>query len=375
MPDGNVHRRLKTPLVSIGTICAAGLVALVATPLLKGPVAAAAEPWPVQNTLYGKPDKASGEPQGETATDVSGLACAPPAGTKRLCLLVDDESQGAQIAIIGDGQIIAGDVIRLSRETFDSKAVELDPEAVAYAKGAFYVIGSHGRARHENDPKKAAKNAAKAKASRHLFRVVLAPGTVDLKTGKLSAPPGLTESAALEPFFKQDTQLSPKYDVALADGGLTIEGLAVADDQLTIGFRGPIVGGKAVILDLPLAILFESSPGTANSTLVDLGTDTAGSPRGIRDLVAFQGDFVGIAGPMLDPSDEQYEIKEGDYALFWWHRGSKPILFALKGYGAKVKPEALMPLDMQERTLHSWLLFDGPQNGKLTAIDTTFAAQ
>jgi len=62
-------------------------------------------PWKVHNKLLGKPKDAAGL-ESKKSEDVSGIACAA-SGFPRLCLIVDDETQGAQIVIVNDGDLIA----------------------------------------------------------------------------------------------------------------------------------------------------------------------------------------------------------------------------------------------------------------------------
>jgi hypothetical protein len=105
--------------------CGIGRLLVAAILICSGAAAAQDEPaWPVQGTLFGKNDKQS--------KDVSGIACNSPAGFPRSCLLVDDESQGAQIVIVQDGEIVAGQVVPLIDDRYDDELLELDGEGVAF---------------------------------------------------------------------------------------------------------------------------------------------------------------------------------------------------------------------------------------------------
>jgi hypothetical protein len=97
---------------------------LALAPLVAATMAQAAPPWTVEGKLIGKPKDG-----GKQATDVSGLACAPAEGTTRLCLIVDDESQGAQVVILREGRLRAGERIRLSRATLDTSRSSSTPKA------------------------------------------------------------------------------------------------------------------------------------------------------------------------------------------------------------------------------------------------------
>jgi Protein of unknown function (DUF3616) len=351
-----------------GTWKFGSLALIVITPLAYSALASSATPgpWTVQGKLHGKPKDG-----GQVATDISGLACAPIAGATRLCLIIDDESQGTQLVILNMGRLLAGDTIRLSNDMLGSKPLELDAEGVAYADGFFYVVGSHGRPRHE-EGKPEAEIKAKTLATRHLYRVDLSNADIDLKTGAMKASPAVLESASLDPYIKADHRLA-NADLPLNKNGLTIEGLAVRDKILTLGFRGPSASGASIVLGIPLSALFQAKPGQGASMTLPLGTDTSGKARGIRDLSVAGGGFVGIAGPVTDPADESYSIRRGDYALFWWDGRSAPVLRDLDGYDVQAKPEAIMPLRMDGHKLSVLLLFDGPLNGMPTAVDVSFS--
>ncbi|MFD0938877.1 DUF3616 domain-containing protein [Methylobacterium trifolii] len=292
---------------------------------------------------------------------MSGIACASDVEFPRICLVADDESQGAQIVILRDGNLVAGRFIRLLDAAYEGKPLELDAEGVAYADGAFYVIGSHGRPRHETGAE--AKNAAKAEATRHLFRIRFDRNAVDLKTGRLEGEPEIAGTSALSGIIAAIPALAPFHDKALEDGGLTIEGVAVRDGRLHAGLRGPVLkDGSAAIVSVPLAGLFEDKPGTGTLATVALGPDSRGQPRGVRDLVAMPDGFLILAGPMLDPDDGA--VAKGDYTVFSWSGAGVPKKrLDLASYGHKVKPEALVPLDRRDDGVRALVFFDGPDEG------------
>src|SRR5262249_45578227 len=89
-------------------------------------------PWEVHGKLIGKPENLNGS-ESKKSKDVSGIACATTTGFPRICLIADDETQGAQIVILEDGKLIAGDFVRLIDDSFAGKPLELDAEGVAFA--------------------------------------------------------------------------------------------------------------------------------------------------------------------------------------------------------------------------------------------------
>jgi len=97
--------------------------------------------WQIQGQVRGKPKDKFGKTY-ERSKDVSGIACEAKPDYPRLCLIVDDETQGVQIIILKKDKMIAGDFIRLTQDSYEGKPLNFDGEGVAYADGAFYVMGS-----------------------------------------------------------------------------------------------------------------------------------------------------------------------------------------------------------------------------------------
>jgi hypothetical protein len=103
---------------------------------------------------------------------------------------------------------------------------------------------------------------------------------------------------------------------------------------------------------------------------LDLGKDTSGNLRGIRDLVASTDGFIVIAGPVNDPA-EGTGVRTGDYSLVWT-KGSAIVGRAdLPGFGPEVKPEAVVPLGDTGVGSRVLLLFDGPTDGHPTPFMPT----
>ncbi|HEY5870943.1 MAG TPA: DUF3616 domain-containing protein [Candidatus Tectomicrobia bacterium] len=230
-------------------------------------------------------------------------------------------------------------------------------------------VSAAGRARRErNNPKKEAKNEAKADASRHVFRVRFDIHAVS-DDGRLTGAVEITPSTALPTFIQSEPALAHKFNTALADNGLTIEGVAVRDGVLYAGMRGPVRdNGDAVLLSVPLAALFSGEKGETRPYFLNLGKDTMSNARGVRDLVAFGNGFLVLAGPVQDPPHG--EIKDGDYAVFWWDgTSSYKNLKDVHAYGKEIKPEAFIPLERKDKKLGVLLFFDGPDEGTPRAVD------
>jgi hypothetical protein len=323
-------------------------------------VAADPTPWPVSGKLLGK--------QGKKAKDVSGIACSATDGLPRMCLLVDDEAQGAQIVIVKEGEVVAGEFIPLIDDMFAGEPLELDGEGVGFADGSFYVIGSHGHPRDKNKKldkvKDAAKIAASINASSQVIRLRFAPQAVG-EDGGLKAAPNITRSAELAKLLAANATLQPFVNQRLDENGLTIEGVAVRNGRLYAAMRAPLLDGNEVaILSVALRALFDGAP--ADPKLDRLGLEAG---RGIRDLVAFDGGFLVLAGPSAEA--------KGTYSLYFWDGGNKPKPLAdlptlTDDDGDQLKAEAVLPLDRSATKLRVLVFFDGAKEGAPRPIEISY---
>ncbi len=330
------------------------LLALTALFSATAPVAANdTGEWKVEGELVGKKDK--------VAEDLSGIACATDSGFPRTCLLIDDEQQSAQVVILTDGAITAGALIPLIDDKFDGKPVELDGEGVAFADSFFYVIGSHGRPRHDKDAPDQAKEIARVAAG-----LAAASKLVRLKfnsaSGAIAPEPNVPPSLALSRLIEAEALFAPSTGKELEDGGVTIEGVAVVGQRLFAGFRGPVIDDKsAVILSAALGHFFEGQTADAKLHLLPLGAG-----RGVRDLAVFDKGILVLAGPMRDIG--------GTYSVYWWDGvgNNAKLLMDLPNFvsdkGKQWKPEALMPLDRDATSVRVLVLLDSAKQGKPRAL-------
>lgn len=346
----------------IGRSLACLLLASLSTPVI------AEDAWKVEGELRGKPKK-NRPAEFKSSKDVSGIACDSGKTLPRLCLVADDETQGVQVVLLKKRKLVAGGFIKLTNAQYDGKPVELDAEGVAFEAGRFYVIGSHGRARHEESSAEEDENNAKAAASRQLFRITLPASAVDLKTGKIVDKPDIKSSSALVTVLSGLDQIKEFYDQPLTNNGLTIEGLAVRDQRLFIGMRGPVLGADAIVLSMDESAAFDGRRPEPTLHRLALDTDTSGKPRGVRDLARYRDGFLVLAGPVNDPP-EGTRIRTGDYSIYFWDGNSRTDRRVdLESYGVKTKPEALLPLDGDADRVRVLLMFDGPENGSPISLE------
>jgi hypothetical protein len=341
------HEVKTMPLANLGRIAAIGCVLLM---LLLGPAPGKDnDSWKVKPDVIGKDD--------EPSEDVSGIACATSQGFPRSCLIIDDNLQAAQFVELKEGKLVPGETIKLIGNKFKKKKLELDGEGVAFSKGFFYIIGSHGHPRDSDkklDPvKHRDKIDARIAASSQIVRFRAKDGA-DAKVERTS---NLKKVIAAESAFKGFV------DERLEENGVTIEGIAIKDNTLFAGFRGPVVKddegkSRAVVLSAPLDALFDGGRVQHEAFRLPLGQG-----RGVRDLSAFEGGILILAGPAAS--------EPGTYAIYWWDGKSQNAepLSELTQFSSKRKPEALLPLDKNGTKLRVLIMFDSDENGAPTAVE------
>ena len=303
--------------------------------------------WIVTGNLFGKA-KRDAPGDFHRAKDISGIACDRADGFPRNGLVIDDELQAAQLVIVKDGELIAGDRVPLITDMFDGVPIELDGEGVAFADGYFYVIGSHGHPRDKGealDPvRDAAKIAARIRACSRVFRI------------SAQVPREIKGTDALKGLLRALPEIAPFVDQPLDKNGLTIEGLAVRGPRAYVGLRSPLVSGKAGIVSASLAALFDDSPiPDTVLAIVDLGPG-----RGVRDIAFDGANFLVLAGP------SSYE--EVSFAIYEWDgAGPASLVVELQTYsgpgGETWKPEGLLALSRTAEGRRVLVLFDSAVGG------------
>ncbi|MGH2340648.1 DUF3616 domain-containing protein [Segnochrobactraceae bacterium EtOH-i3] len=332
------------------------LVALVLC--LPAGIVRAAEPqvWSVQGQLAGEMKKDGSGPK--VSRDISGIACIETDTFPRHCLVIDDEGQAAQSVTLGNGTLTAGVLVPVITDTYQRpngpKALELDGEGVAFADGAFYVIGSHGHPRKSDLP--ADETDARIKAASQIIRLP-APGPDRFGRPEISrALPGILEKVPA---------LAPFAGTRLQANGLTIEGVAVRGDRMLIGLRAPVLDGtRAPVLSVALAGLFGPDTGKVDKADPKLFALPLGADRGVRDLAPWGTGVLVLAGPSGDTGDA--------FAVYVWDGASNDARLlaelpaALTAGG--LKPEALLPLEQTGADLKVLILSDSGKNGAPVAV-------
>ena len=180
---------------------------------------------------------------------------------------------------------------------------EADIEAIDYGQGHLYVIGSHSFRRRRMKPELSVrKNRERLLEVQHeparnrLYRLAF-----DGQTGKV----GRAERIDLSKRLRKDPLLGLFYGLPSKENGIDIEGLAYRDEQLYLGFRGPVLRDNYV----PVMVLEFDRPKHYELRFVRL------DGQGIRDMVALRDGFLILAGPVNDAP--------GPFCLWWWDGGDQ----------------------------------------------------
>ncbi|TBY61023.1 DUF3616 domain-containing protein [Rhizobium leguminosarum bv. viciae] len=332
-----------------------GLVGLLATILLSQETLAADHQISPAHPLEVSP-KLSNEKEAE---NISGAACAVRDQKHASCLLIGDEVKFARFFTMNDDTLVPGNKLFLLPETYkDGKEIkeydETDAEGIAYSKpkdpndknsrGFYYLVGSHGL-----------NKSGELQPSRYFiyrFSVEQATGQAADLGSKDSPSTQVERSANLQKIIHGDPQLLEHEEDIPDKGGINIEGLAVAGDDLYIGFRGPLLDGQAVIASLPVGDAFDNPKAKLKKYSVFLGEG-----QGVRDIAAVDGGFLVLSGPQRDTS--------GPSSLCFWKPGSDPdhCFDVVKAGPDDSKPEALAVVDTTPDHYEVLIMSDGPRNG------------
>lgn len=195
---------------------------------------------------------------------------------------------------------------------------EVDVEGLAYGNYYLWVLGSHSIKRKKPDPEATPEaNLKRMKTlEREDNRYLL--GRIPLVDGQLyrECPhphqPDILLTAAQIKRKKRGNQLSRiladdphlgkylKANIPGKENGFDLEGIAVSDDRVFIGLRGPVLRGWAILIELFLKesskdiLKLDKSRGRYRKYFLDL------EGHGIRDLCFAGTDLLILAGPTMD---------------------------------------------------------------------------
>jgi hypothetical protein len=280
--------------------------------------------------------------------NLSGAACVPTTPKFKSCLIANDEKNYAQFFSIKENTLTPLKLILLSNAD-----EEMDAEGTAYADGFFYVTGSHGRSRKNNEDNKSSYTVVR-------FPVDTASGlpTFQFAADKVapqiqvSVPDRLRNVISQGDGHDNGDLLKKAYNKSLEkENGANVEGIAVRNKRMHLGFRGP-AGGFVLSVNAE-AVFSEAEKLEPHVNILGLG-DTAG----IRDLTAVDAGILVLAGP----------VNQGtDYAVWLWDGVSdnarQLAKLNLAGINKDGKAEILLPLEEDKSNIRVLVMFDSIENG------------
>ena len=224
---------------------------------------------------------------------------------------------------------------------------EIDIEGLAFEDNYFWLVGSHSIKRKNLNKDRGIgidegiKKLAKTEREGNRYMLARIPIVLD-DAGELTLrgsakSPGngshslaaaqlkgdakgndLTDALRGKDKEKDDDHLKKFMDIPGKDNGFDIEGLAIANDRIFLGLRGPALRGWAVILELALDLM------DSKLTLRDIGPSDRKYRKnflqldglGVRDLCFCGKDLLILAGPTMD--------LDGPFSIFRWRDAAGP---------------------------------------------------
>lgn len=175
--------------------------------------------------------------------------------------------------------------------------VEVDMEGMTAEGSSLYIVGSHSLARKATDVEKTYKKnrerilkVSEDEARDQLFRLNIG------ENGKIKSK----KRIRLHKMLRNDPLLGRFVAIPSKENGLDIEGIAIKDSKLHIGFRGPVLRGNYV----PMLVFEFDDPDEYEILFVNL------NGQGVRDLTAVNDGFLILAGPVGDAAD-------GSFVYLW----------------------------------------------------------
>lgn len=330
------------------------LLAAVTSCFIAGPAAAierlspVSGPWDAGKFTFEKKQK-------KTRQAVSGIACPGKPGDQTACLVVFDEGTVAHYVTLSRNGYEIDNTDVVLRDTDD----ELDAEAAATDGNHYFVTGSHSAKRSSCDSNP---------ASRHLIRFA-----VDDTTGKARYAHGkLLDYADTKALWRLMGSMPELRDHAgkclgAEQGGVNIEGLAVRDGLLHVGFRGPASKGTAPILSVGAKAIFEDDNPKGRITTLWLGEG-----RAVRDMTTINDGVLVLAGP-----DDDKANSDRGWILAVWdgvvREGTvvEPTVLGelnldaveLRDCDKELKPEAIAAIRDDSEALEVVVMSDGMCDG------------
>ena len=278
------------------------------------------------------------------------------------------ERSGEDFTAAANG-LIELDVPEARAEDSEDTLREMDLEGLAVEGNSLYVIGSHSAKRKSvaavDNTREKNRSRLTSAARRQPYRDCL----LKIELNDDGTKQSITRTSLAE-YLDTTEPFKTHRSVAGKENGVDIEGLAVKDGILYVGFRGPVLRGNYVPI---LRCKFSDPPTECELLFVNL------EGRGVRDLIAVKNGLLILAGPIGDGSET--------YRLCYWNgedhvpgtdveRARQDL--GLKSLGDLPMPDSRGPLKAEgmalvRETAQTWeliVMFDGDSGGALYSVDT-----
>ncbi|MEA2870285.1 MAG: hypothetical protein QOH67_261 [Hyphomicrobiales bacterium] len=284
---------------------------------------------------------------GEGRDNVSGVTCIGAVTERPVCLVVNDSARFAQFFTIGGQTIRSGPLAGLSGTAPPSRLIGTpNMEGAAHDDRFFYVVTSKDR---PSFPPQVDTDFLVARFPSDINSTPPAPP---------ATVPGLEVSdrfrAALTAGIPVPGLANQKIDRTNSD----IQGIAITpgasvrgEGVVNLGFRNPVIGGKAFIVSADVSKVFAASGAfTPTVTPVALGTDV-----GISDLAKVDDGIL-----ILAASNRSVQQR---HSLFLLQNDGQLKHLADVAQPTDRKAEALLVLRDDPEFYLVLLMFDGVANG------------
>jgi len=187
-----------------------------------------------------------------------------------------------------DQYAVSNDIVVFTGDKENGR--EMDIEGIAVEGNYIYVIGSHSSRRHTV---KSDRSYKKNRKTFHNKRIDDEANRDWLYRLKVNAQMQLTEKKhiTLRNIIQNHKVLKTFSQIPSKENGIDIEGIAVVDDWIYVGFRGPVFRNNYVPV---LKLKFDDAENTASLLWVNFGGG------GIRDMAKVDNGFLIISGPVGD---------------------------------------------------------------------------
>jgi Protein of unknown function (DUF3616) len=263
-------------------------------------------------------------------------------------LLIVGADEGNKIKILQHNE--EGYAVKRSISLSNDK--EIDIEGITCEDSIVYVIGSHSSKREKIESDRSYEQNRKA------IETVSSESQRDrLLRFNLNADSEI-EQTSLRSIIESNKVLQLFSRIPSKENGIDIEGIAVYQGLLHVGFRGPVLRDNWVLV---LKCQFAKPVTQADLVFVNLGG------RGIRDLTRVSNGFLILAGPVGDgPGSYQVYFWDGEDCILGSRTsgriGQIELLGEIPVY-ENAKAEGIALLKESPFDYEVIVVFDGVENG------------